>query len=700
MEDVEMRLVAKTAAAVKEIRNVADEAERTATIVEKVNKKQVDTIESLTKEMKALFETQKKGFSTTKQIEDYTNKVNQVRAALDALQQTEKKTTETTNDLTDATEDLTDATGDAKTSGDLLSQTIGKAAISFGGAVAILNALKAAFIATTAGMNLFNIAGAAVKQVMYNIVTGASNLTDGLGKVIAAQKELNRLRLQEKVDLYNSRIEELKFTEALVNAHDKTKSVTEQIKFYDEAILHKNKSVALEIASTEAQIVAYEKILDASPGDEKSLLAWMALKTRVVDLKESAKSALKEITSMQSGLIKSASDDLLKWREDLHNNLQKLADEQNDIDAANEAKAIKKSKDREVAAALETVRIESDVRDYIVNLDKDYYDKLDKLREEERKQKEKDWNFEMDYAKKLFKFNDDQAKAQWDAILEAEKLAKETEDDLKNKRIEAVKKGLESLLKFTQEITDREVEDTQRQRELLDTRIGQVQQELDQEIQLYKANYASNVDAKKKELADLKKQRDQALKNEEEAIKKQRLMESIAQGVNIFTSATNILKSFTKLGPLGIALAAGAITAMFAIVADAKSKAAKASFAKGGWTGPETGGYRDSTGEEVAGTVHKKEFVVKRGPAHKFRDVLEAINRDDRRAIFNSFNKISPELLGGTTVNNVVIQNDGPNKRLDEVNSQLRRLNMREEVIHNGSTTIIRRGNNIRTIKQ
>jgi len=51
-------------------------------------------------------------------------------------------------------------------------------------------------------------------------------------------------------------------------------------------------------------------------------------------------------------------------------------------------------------------------------------------------------------------------------------------------------------------------------------------------------------------------------------------------------------------------------------------------FAKGGWTGD--GGDRDETGERVAGVVHEKEFVVKKGPANKFRDVLEAINKEEK----------------------------------------------------------------------
>ena len=129
-------------------------------------------------------------------------------------------------------------------------------------------------------------------------------------------------------------------------------------------------------------------------------------------------------------------------------------------------------------------------------------------------------------------------------------------------------------------------------------------------------------------------------------------------------------------------------------------------FAKGGWTG--LGKNKDSSGERVAGVVHEKEFVVRKGPAHRFREVLEAINRDDKKAIFNSFNKLSPELVGGTTINNVVVKNDGPNERLDRVNNQLKQLHNdlqphkqnRESIVELQGMTVHRKGNTTRTIKR
>ena len=118
------------------------------------------------------------------------------------------------------------------------------------------------------------------------------------------------------------------------------------------------------------------------------------------------------------------------------------------------------------------------------------------------------------------------------------------------------------------------------------------------------------------------------------------------------------------------------------------------------WTGK--GFFRDETGERVAGVTHHEEFVVRRGPAHKFREVLEAINKGDRAMVINKFNKMSPDLIGGSTVNNVIVENEGPNKRLDRVNEQLKQLNRKqakEEIILSGKTTIYRKGNITRTVR-
>jgi hypothetical protein len=279
-------------------------------------------------------------------------------------------------------------------------------------------------------------------------------------------------------------------------------------------------------------------------------------------------------------------------------------------------------------------------------------------------------------------------------------LGIDPDSDEGKEQINALKEAASTIMGIIDEVNQKRVDEAQRRRELLDTQISEIQSELETEAELQKAGFASNVDAKRKELAELKKQRDTALIKEEEAIKKQQAWERTTQAISLATSAANILKSLTaSLGPVGLILAVGAIAGLYKLFADAKAKATEVTTYAGGGL---VGGRSHSQGGTMV-EAEKGEFITNKKQTTKFKSLLEAINNDDRRMIFNSFNKLSPELLGGTTVNNVVVENDGPNKRLDKVNEQLTRLNRkqsREEIIELGNQTIHRKGNVTRTIRR
>lgn len=199
-----------------------------------------------------------------------------------------------------------------------------------------------------------------------------------------------------------------------------------------------------------------------------------------------------------------------------------------------------------------------------------------------------------------------------------------------------------------------------------------------------------------------------ALRDEEEALKKQRQLDTLVQVSGLITASTDIFKTFAKVPVVGIPLAIAMIGTMFGAFAAIKLQAAEITkYAKGGWTGD--GSQRDETGERMAGIVHEKEFVVRKGPASRFREVLEAINKDDKLAVYNSFNRLSPELLGGTQVSNITVENNGPNNRLDRINNQLHQLNTvlspkkqtaRTEIFQSGSSVIIRKGNHTKVISR
>lgn len=666
------------------------------------NSQYVNKVKEAQKASQNLYDTSERGIKREKGlIEDLENAITVLQErkkkawTIEDIEKYNKKLAEAKREL----QEYNDAGAKAEKQTESLSNSIGKWALSLGGAVAILKVLKDAVLATTVGINAFNTAMAVSKQVMYNLVTASGDLTAGLDKVIKAQKELNALRIQDKIDTYNAKIELVKYNQALIQAKDQTKSVEDRIRSYDEAILHKKKSTDIEVKSVEDQIAAYEKILKASPGNEAAMMAYIDLQTKIIDLRYQETSSMKEVSSMRSGLIKKQHDDQIKaWHDEIEENNKK-----NEAIWKAEDEALKKQGDAN--------------KKYYLNARDDFFNFIDEI----NKKKEEQWKFDSEIGEKLFKQNQKAGKEAWDLMKENEKKQEETEKTLAEMKAESLNRMGTAALDYIviiDKLAQKEVENAQRKRELFDTQIDEAQSALETEVELYKAGYASNVAAKQKEVNALKAQRDKALKDEEEARKKAhrlQLASLVAQkAVDIATIISSTAAANAKavlLSPLTFGqpwVAINTISAALGIAAAAAAVAAAstAKYAKGGWTGD--GNQRDETGERVAGLVHEKEFVVRKGPAHRFRDVLEAINRDDKADIYNSFVKLSPELIGGKSVSNITVENSGPNNRLDRINSQLYQINKtlqprretHESVIEMGGQTIYKKGNTTRTIRR
>jgi hypothetical protein len=207
------------------------------------------------------------------------------------------------------------------------NQKIGKWILSFGGAVAILMVLKKTLLETTAGINAFNYASEVTKQILYNLTTGAGSLASGLREVIEAQRILNDLRLEEKISNYEAMKERILFQKYSVEAHDQMLTTIERIEAYDKAIEANTKMVKLQIETIKKQRDAIRDMLEVRPGSEKLKLQFIDLNTEILRLESMRYSRLKEMTSMQSGLVKKEAEDQLKWRENIHNGLMKMVDE-------------------------------------------------------------------------------------------------------------------------------------------------------------------------------------------------------------------------------------------------------------------------------------------------------------------------------------------------------------------------------------
>lgn len=352
------------------------------------------------------------------------------------------------------------------------------------------------------------------------------------------------------------------------------------------------------------------------------------------------------------------------------------------------------------AAAKETAKAKEQRKGFNDSFEA-YSRNLDKATKKEKEQK-KGFNDSLEaYSKNLDKYTDGEKKKiksfndsfeAYSRNMAKQKIEDDKAKDKKVANLEAIADAVNSASQFTMSLYDNELAKLEWQ---ADTQMRIAEQKYRRDI------VAAGNNAKRKEEIE-KEYNDKRYAIELDLDKKRREIArkaAIAEKISgLFSVGINTAVAITKALPnvllAALTAAAGALQA--GIIAAKPIP----QFAKGGWTG--NGTYKDSTGERVAGVVHEKEFVVKRGPAYKFREVLEAINKDDRTMIFNKFNKLSPD-LGGTTVNNVVVENDGPNKRLDSVIAEQRKLNSKlsnESIQLIGNTKVIRKGSNLRTIKR
>lgn len=184
--------------------------------------------------------------------------------------------------------------------------------------------------------------------------------------------------------------------------------------------------------------------------------------------------------------------------------------------------------------------------------------------------------------------------------------------------------------------------------------ISQTQEAIGQEIELAKLGYANNVDAKKKELEELKKQKAAALENDKKIAKEQQKLlrekavaDAIAQASSLAVAAAQVFAAESSKGIVGVLLAVSAITLLLSTFLRFKAQASSAStqsLGEGGTLDFIMNGRRDSGtlfgkshshpsgGMRIEGTnifVEGEEEVIRKRSARKHRKLLKAIN-DDR----------------------------------------------------------------------
>ena len=650
--------------AVKDVQNAHVSLNATVVKNQKREKGLIEDIESALTELEA---SKKKAYDV-KSIEKHNQKIAEAKQSLKEYNEAGVKTAQTTESMT---------------------QKMTKWVVGLGGALVALRALKDLFMSTTAGINSFNIAGVAARQVFSNLVSGAKDLTTGLRDVISAQRELNKLRLED-LKIERASIQEMTaYKDALIQGHDQMLTTAERIKAYDDAIQHLDNSIRLQKKNVTDELAAVDKLINAQTiPSEKLLIKHARLMMQLDELDKRQSSGLNEVMSMRSGLIKKGIDDRQKMEEDAVKELIRLDNENTKERAVGwkaytaAEKALQEARNETRKELAESENGQIGIWDRIIAKTSESQEIigeiLDISDERERERME----------------------AEIEAIIAAEELKREVIEETDRIRLELIQDSTQATLEainlldvIQQAGYNRELARLDQFTQIrLDAAGNDVEKrmEIQQEYEDRKAKLDEEADAKAKKL------RLAALLAEKAAAIATIIIEFlIAKAKAIAALPLTLGQPITGLltGQMIITLAAVAASTAAGVIANG--------FAEGGWTGK--GGHRDKTGERVAGIVHEEEFVIKRGPAAKHREILEAINRDDKRALMLSMGNIPEMAVASPNVLvNSSIENSGPNSRLDKLINENRRLNTQianaTSIQDLGKKRIVKRGNHVRII--
>lgn len=539
-------------------------------------------------------------------------------------------------------------------------QSIGKWVAGLGLLTTVLSSLKNAFKDHVAGLNLITQAQELWTQATYNLITANTSMSMSLTQSIAIAKQINQLRKNEREDLVETAKLQKQFNELYFAASDRRRTDRERIKLLDQAMIAHNLMIDTEIKNLNEQKAIVIQQLALRPKSNKLLDEQAKLEKALLLAESSRWSETKRIESLRTGLLEQMSEV--------------------------EKKAIKETADKRNKS---TEQYKKDLIE-IANLSETVFDNSLKGWDALVK-KEKTTGGFTDNLKKLFGISDEGLQVNEDILKQSQSQI----DKIRDQEIDKTKKNEEKKLEAKRQAWDTVLAGEQAIFDILsynaDAQLNQELARLDKRTQA--ELLAAGKDEKKRQ-AILEKSEAEKLKIEKKYRKEQQNI-SIAQ--TVINGAQAIVKTFAEYGytPPGW-VAAGLMAALTALqVGVIKSQ----KFAKGGWTGK--GGQVDETGQRMAGIVHEEEFVTRKGPAAKYRELLEAINRDDRSAMLKSFNKIDiPDIYVPAVNNSIRIDNNGPNSRLDRIAKEQKKLNeqisRQQYITHSAGKTIITKGNKTR----
>ena len=180
------------------------------------------------------------------------------------------------------------------------------------------------------------------------------------------------------------------------------------------------------------------------------------------------------------------------------------------------------------------------------------------------------------------------------------------------KQIKAVQGALEQVTSEVSKAVAERVAILQKEVDFRNQRIGEIQADLANEIELNKLGKASNIKEAQEQLEAEKSIRDKAESEKKKAAEAQFAIDTALQASNLITSISALYASLSGVGfGAGVAIATALSGVLLATFIASKAQAAAAvGFAEGGYTG-------DGAKYDEAGVVHKGEFVVDKETTNK-----------------------------------------------------------------------------------
>ena len=207
---------------------------------------------------------------------------------------------------------------------------------------------------------------------------------------------------------------------------------------------------------------------------------------------------------------------------------------------------------------------------------------------------------------------------------------------------QAIKDATAQLIDAINQVSQARIDAAAKEVELLDEKISKQEEAVQREAEIAKEGQANFLKEEKDNLAELKKQRDAAAKEEAKARRAQILLDSVSQLSSLITASANIFKSLSGLPfgagvPIAIALIAG----MFGAFVAAKARALKAAEApklrKGarleGRTHEQGGTPLTDSDGIVFAEAEKGEWLIGTGPSKEHDQFLERVNKGEFKGV-------------------------------------------------------------------